>query len=173
METAWGWFLQEAAAIPRLFPGEERDKRQAGKIRTQSLEQQPQEAGTEKRRGLTLQVPQELGLGTLCSWDLGIRRKGTAQLVMVPLKGPVISEQNLDPGPIVSATHCRLLRWGTCWVTLTASKREEKSLCLGSQSVDRVQRTSGWQRRSEVFRVLPQCGEAESGRVCLEPGGKS
>ena len=41
METAWGWFLQEAAAIPRLFPGEERDKRQAGKIRTQSLDNNP------------------------------------------------------------------------------------------------------------------------------------
>lgn len=47
-----------------------------------------------------MQVPQELGLGTLCSWDLGIRRKGTAQLVMVLLKGPVISEQNLILGQL-------------------------------------------------------------------------
>lgn len=90
MEAAWRWFLQDAAAIPRQFPGEERDKRQAGRIRTQSLEEQPQ----------------ELRLGTPCSWDLGIRREGAAQLVMVPLKGPVISEQNLGPGPTVSATHC-------------------------------------------------------------------
>ena len=153
MEAACRWFLQEAAAIPRLFPGEERDKRKAGRIRTQSLEEQPQKARTERRRGLTLLVPQELRLGTPCSWDVGIRRKGTAQLVMVPLKGPVISEQNLDPGPTVSATHCYCWDWGTCWVTFGANKWEEKSLCLGSKSVDRMQQTSGWQRWSEVFWV--------------------
>ena len=173
MEAACRWFLQEAAAIPRLFPGEERDKRQAGRIRTQSLEEQPQKARTERRRGLTLLVPQELRLGTPCSWDLGIRRKGTAQLVMVPLKGPVISEQNLDPGPTVSATHCYCWDWGTCWVTFGANKWEEKSLCLGSKSVDRMQQTSGWQRWSEVLRVPDSVWWSRVWRVCLELRGKS